>query len=46
MLELVQILKENHEREQGYTKNQKDSVSQELSKIQEKIEIVYDDRTD
>ncbi len=46
MLDLVQILKENHEREQGYAKSQKDSLSQKLSKIQEKIEIAYDDRTD
>lgn len=46
MLDLVQILKENHNREQDFWEKQQNSLYQERIKIEKKIEIAYEDRLD
>lgn len=46
MLDIVQILNENHEKEQAYTKNQRNILLQDQSKIQSKMDLAYEDRLD
>ncbi len=46
LLDIVQILNENYEREQAYTSNQKNILLQDQSKIQSKMDLAYEDRLD
>lgn len=46
MFDVIQILNENHEREQSFTKSQRTILLQEQGNIQRKIDTVYDDRLD
>jgi site-specific DNA recombinase len=46
MLDLVQILKETHEKEEGYTKRQQEGLIKERWKIEQKISMAYEDRLD
>jgi hypothetical protein len=46
MLDLVQILKENHNREQSFWEKHQNSLYQERIKIEKKIEMAYEDRLD
>lgn len=46
LLDIVQILNENHEREQSFTKSQRNSLLKDQWDIQRKIDLAYDDRLD